>query len=170
MANTIVLKKSSVASKIPTTSDLAYGEVALNYTDGKLYYKTSDNLIKSFNASVTSDDFLILDSISSSFNGVLTQFTIASGSTNFINSEISSAARLLISVGGVIQQPDPGQGGGFYITGGTNRTTDPIKINFVEAPRAGQSFFGVAIKTTNSTSTPFATSEAALAYSITFGI
>ena len=48
MANKIVLKKSSVGSKVPTTSDLEYGELALNYADGKLYYKTSLNTIGSF--------------------------------------------------------------------------------------------------------------------------
>ena len=48
MANQVLLKKSSVASRVPTTSDLAYGEVALNYTDGKLYYKDSSNNINYF--------------------------------------------------------------------------------------------------------------------------
>lgn len=48
MANKIILKKSSEAAKIPTTSDLDYGELAINYTDGKLYYKKSNNTIVSF--------------------------------------------------------------------------------------------------------------------------
>ena len=42
MANKIILKKSSVGSKVPLSTDLDYGELALNYTDGKLYYKKSD--------------------------------------------------------------------------------------------------------------------------------
>lgn len=48
MANKVLLKKSSTAAKVPLTSDLDYGELALNYADGKLYYKTSSNTIKSF--------------------------------------------------------------------------------------------------------------------------
>jgi hypothetical protein len=48
MANKVLLKKSSVVSRIPTTSDLDYGELAINYADGKLYYKTSGNTIDSF--------------------------------------------------------------------------------------------------------------------------
>jgi len=48
MANKLLLKKSSVAAKIPTTADLDYGELALNYADGKLYYKDSTNAIQSF--------------------------------------------------------------------------------------------------------------------------
>ena len=57
----IVLKKSSVVGKVPTTSDIDYGELALNYADGKLYYKKSDNTIDTFlsasgTAGVTSVD------------------------------------------------------------------------------------------------------------------
>jgi len=112
----------------------------------------------------------ILDDISSSFNGSTTQFTISSSSTNFLNSEITTAARLLISVGGVVQQPDPTQTNGFYISGGTDISTDPIKINFVEAPKAGQLFFGVAYGLTISPTSSFVTSEESIAYSIVFGV
>jgi hypothetical protein len=115
-------------------------------------------------------DHKILDNISSSFNGSTTQFTISSGSVNFLNSEITSAARLLISVGGVVQQPDPTQTNGYYISGGTNLTTDPIKINFVEAPKAGQQFFGVAYGLTTSPVEPYVTQELSIAYSIAFGV
>ena len=48
MASKIVLKKSSVANKVPLATDLDYGEVALNYQDGKLYFKKSDNSIDYF--------------------------------------------------------------------------------------------------------------------------
>ena len=40
----IILKKSSVTGKAPTISDLDYGEVALNYKDGKIYYKKTDGI------------------------------------------------------------------------------------------------------------------------------
>lgn len=46
--NKIILKKSSVADKVPQTTDLEFGELALNYTDGKLYFKDSSNEIKAF--------------------------------------------------------------------------------------------------------------------------
>lgn len=48
MANRIILKKSSVATKVPEPTDLEYGELALNYADGKLYYKSATNQIKTF--------------------------------------------------------------------------------------------------------------------------
>ena len=48
MANKVLLKKSSVAAKVPVAADLDYGEIALNYQDGKIYYKKADNSIDSF--------------------------------------------------------------------------------------------------------------------------
>jgi hypothetical protein len=39
MAQTIKIKRSAVPSKVPTTSDLALGELGLNTYDGKLYTK-----------------------------------------------------------------------------------------------------------------------------------
>ena len=37
MANTILLKRSGVAAKVPVTANLSLGELSLNYTDGRLY-------------------------------------------------------------------------------------------------------------------------------------
>ena len=45
MAATIKLKKSSVSGKEPVDSDLVHGELALNYADGILYYKDTNNTI-----------------------------------------------------------------------------------------------------------------------------
>ena len=42
MASQVILKKSSVAARVPVVGDLAFGELALNYADGLLYYKKSD--------------------------------------------------------------------------------------------------------------------------------
>lgn len=39
MAQVIKVKQSSVAGKVPTTAQLQLGELALNTTDGKLYFK-----------------------------------------------------------------------------------------------------------------------------------
>lgn len=41
----IKIKKSSVQGKEPLPEDLDYGELAINYTDGKLFYKSSANRI-----------------------------------------------------------------------------------------------------------------------------
>lgn len=50
MPNTVLLKRSSVAGKVPTT--LEYGEVTINYTDGVLWYKTSANTITRINSAI----------------------------------------------------------------------------------------------------------------------
>lgn len=43
MSNTILLKRSSVANAVPSTANIAIGELAINTHDGKLYTKISDN-------------------------------------------------------------------------------------------------------------------------------
>ena len=52
MANTIKIKKSSVSGKIPDSGSLVHGELAINYSDGVLYYKTATNVIKSFRSNI----------------------------------------------------------------------------------------------------------------------
>lgn len=39
MANTILLKRSAVPGRVPTTSDIPLGSLALNTYEGKLYTK-----------------------------------------------------------------------------------------------------------------------------------
>lgn len=51
MANTIKIKNSGTASNVP--GSLEYGELALNYADGKLYYKNSSASIVQFSAPST---------------------------------------------------------------------------------------------------------------------
>lgn len=47
MSQDIILKRSGIAEAQPTAEQLQYGELALNYTDGKLHYKQnpSDNIV-----------------------------------------------------------------------------------------------------------------------------
>jgi hypothetical protein len=64
MANKIILKKSAVASKVPTTSDLDYGELALNYADGILYYKNASNIISALSTGGGGSEYLAGDGLS----------------------------------------------------------------------------------------------------------
>jgi hypothetical protein len=53
MANTtIAIKKSATGSAVP--SSLAFGELAINYADGKLYYKNVNSNIVEFSPSINS--------------------------------------------------------------------------------------------------------------------
>jgi len=60
--NKILLKKSSVEGKIPGAFDIEYGELALNFSDGRLYFKDSDNNIQFFkkSESVVESNFNVL--------------------------------------------------------------------------------------------------------------
>ena len=45
MTNTVQLKRSSIANSIPGAGNLVAGELAINYTDGNLFYKNSSNVV-----------------------------------------------------------------------------------------------------------------------------
>jgi len=53
MATKIILKRSSnaTASGIPVPTDLEYGELALNYATGTLYFRKSDNSLGNITSS-----------------------------------------------------------------------------------------------------------------------
>ena len=72
MASNIKLKKSSVPGRVPNTGDLDYGEVAINFADGRLYYKTTNNTIDYFlsdsaSAAVTFDSADVIQLIDSDY-------------------------------------------------------------------------------------------------------
>jgi hypothetical protein len=64
MANTTLqVKKSGVTGNVP--SSLEYGELALNYADGKLYYKASNGTITYIQSGTTTDSFATVNANSS---------------------------------------------------------------------------------------------------------
>lgn len=73
-----------------------------------------------------------LTNLASSFNGVTTTFTLSvpPGTSQYYVTP-TSTYQLLISVGGIIQQPD------------TDYTVSTNTITFTTAPAAGLSFFGI---------------------------
>lgn len=74
----VILKKSSVAGRVPVAGDLDYGELAINYTDGKLYYKTSSNTIAEINGSGAGGNQLGTITIRRAY-----EFTATSNQTTF---------------------------------------------------------------------------------------
>jgi len=79
MSNKIILKKSSVGAKVPLTTDLEYGELAVNYADGKLYFKNSSNAIN-FVGSSSATETLTNKSLtlgSNTLTGTVAQFNSA---------------------------------------------------------------------------------------------
>ena len=82
----------------------------------------------------SNNDYKAIDDISSSFNGSTTDFALLVGGSAPVPFP-KYETQLLISVGGVIQEPDSSGTTGFQLSG-TN-------IHFSSAPAAGESFFGV---------------------------
>lgn len=60
MANPVIkLKRSAVAGKVPEAEDLEFGELAINYNDGALYYKKIDGTVNNITAGGGGIDALI---------------------------------------------------------------------------------------------------------------
>ena len=93
MANTIIqIKKSGLAGNTP--SSLNYGELALNYADGKLFYKNS--------------------------GGSIVPFT--SGSSTFSFSTINVASTLILASSST-DTLSFANGGGIFVSGNTTSKT-----------------------------------------------
>jgi hypothetical protein len=64
MANTTIqLRKSGVSGNVPNSLDV--GELALNYADGKLYYKNAENVITFISSGATTNSFATINANSS---------------------------------------------------------------------------------------------------------
>jgi hypothetical protein len=129
MTNTsIKLKKSSVSGKIPLVSDIDFGELAINYADGKLYYKHSDTSIRSF-----LDSGQILYLIDSDYlkNIINSTYIIANRPINLLEDSNPSLGGDLNLNGHIIT--DSGSSGSIdisgNITGGTITGTQFISTN-----------------------------------------
>lgn len=101
MSNKIILKKSSVVAKVPLTSDLEYGELALNYADGKLYFKNSSNVVNSFAANVDLSSYVSLTGTQTLTNKTLSSpvliGSLTAGGSTGINGQV------LVSTGTGVQ-------------------------------------------------------------------
>jgi hypothetical protein len=95
MTNTVILKRSSVANAVPTVANLTEGELALNYTDGNLFYKTAANTI----SVIASNKFLSVTGNVTGGNIVTGGLVSATGNingANIIASQIVSANNNII--------------------------------------------------------------------------
>jgi len=51
MANIVKIKRSGTANSIPSANALEYGELAINYADGLIFYKNASNTVVTFDVS-----------------------------------------------------------------------------------------------------------------------
>ena len=87
MASTIKIKRSSTPSQTPASLD--YGELALNYADGKIFYKNGSGSIVQFSSGgSTSDATTTTKGIASFDSG---DFSVSSGSVSIKSGGIDNS-------------------------------------------------------------------------------
>jgi hypothetical protein len=110
MSNKVLLKKSSVAAKVPLTTDLDYGELALNYADGKLYFKNSSNAINFLGSSSATETLTNKTLTSPTISNPIITGTAKIDVLRYANSNVQRFSQ--IYNGGA-----SGQGTGYFDTG-----------------------------------------------------
>lgn len=134
-APVVKLKRSSVPGKVPLTTDIDLGEIAINTFDGKAYFKKDDgaeSIVEiGTGAGGGAEGITKLDSLTGEFDGTQTSFTLRVNGTAYVPEYLNA---LLISLGGVVQIPTSA----YTISGAT--------ITFTAPPPAGTSFHGIDFK------------------------
>ena len=125
------LKKSSVVGRIPASGDLEYGEVAINYADGKLYYKHSSNAVKAFLDQSSISIFIDSDyvqarsaAIADANTVILNEYTGDSSTTAFaLTHSPTTDHHAIVMVDGVVQQVNT------YSLAGSQLTLDEAPVS-----------------------------------------
>tara|TARA_B100001939_G_scaffold24409_1_gene19785 strand:+ start:17826 stop:19847 length:2022 start_codon:yes stop_codon:yes gene_type:complete len=95
MAQTIKLRRSSTEGKVPTTSQLALGEIAINTFDGRVFFKKD----KSAEGNpITIEHIVTTDSITTGSVSIVGQLTVDDITIN--GSTISDSGDLTLDIGG----------------------------------------------------------------------
>lgn len=95
MPNKIILKKSSVAAKVPLATDLDVGELAVNLADAKLYSKDAGGNVISVGGgggSVTTNGLF------EHANTISANYTIAAGNNALSAGTITIASGITVTV------------------------------------------------------------------------
>jgi hypothetical protein len=108
MTNTVLLKKSNIANAIPVPGDLQSGELAINYTDGNLFFKDNSGNVQiiaskkfiTVSGNVTGGNVVSLGNISATGN-IAGNYFIGNGSQlTGITASLSGAMSGNISANG----------------------------------------------------------------------
>ena len=129
MANKIIIKKSSIGDKVPLPGDLEYGELALNYTDGNLFYKNSSNVITtiasnkfiSVTGNVTGGNLIAINSLNA---GNITTTGTITATGNVVSGNVVTLGQ--VSAAGNIT--------GDYILGNASQLSNVVAYKTVTVP------------------------------------
>jgi len=117
---TVLLKKSGVSGNTP--SDLAYGEVALNYAEGKLFYKNGVGIKsitnqKTFSTINANNTLVLAGSYTDTLNFIGNNGITITG--NAINSQVTIGFDTTYAIGATGATGPTGSTGGCGATGAT---------------------------------------------------
>lgn len=119
MPNVIKPKRSTVAAKVPTTSDLASGEIGVNMTDRKVYINNGTSVVQ-----VGAGTLAALEDTSISSPAV--GQTLTFNGTNWVNSAAGGGA----VAGGAIYENSQTITANYTLTSGKNGlSAGPITIS-----------------------------------------
>ena len=95
MAQTIKLRRSATEGKVPTTSQLALGEIAINTYDGRIFFEKNDG-------SATIEHILTTDSITTGSITLTGKVTTGTLTLSGLSAQNSEATSLMINGSGVV--------------------------------------------------------------------
>lgn len=139
MPNTIKIKNSGTANSVPST--LEYGELGLNYADGKLFYKNSSNVIVQFSSSGSLDlDALTDVTINTAVSGQILSYNgsqwinvenFATATKNYVKNDTGAS----LAIGSVVY------------TSGANGTNMLVKKAQANAESTSATILGIMSET-----------------------
>ena len=133
MTNTIKLKRSSTPGSSPAAGSLDYGELALNYQDGNLFFKNAANSVTviaststlSLSGNVTAGNVISLGIVSSTG-------TITANAVTYTNVAGTNGQVLTTYGNGVTYFSTPASAGGsIYVYGRSGTIIVPISNGFL---------------------------------------
>jgi len=118
MATIIKLKRSETASTVPTTSNLAVGEVAVNTADRKIYMRDSSNAIVEIANAAGSNSFTTI-SVSGQSD------IVADQQSDTLTLQGTGLTTVTTNVGSDTVTIGTSSGFSFVLRDGTSKTLDP---------------------------------------------